>query len=99
MSNLFEMTLEFTRAISLILQESLTSVDILKLARLVRIARLKLPPVQMVPLLRFLQKMDRFSQYSAVILSLLMVSFFLLAHWLACLWCVPTLLTNTNGHV
>ena len=43
MSNLFEMTLEFTRAISLILQESLTSVDILKLARLVRIARLKLP--------------------------------------------------------
>ena len=67
-------------------QESLTSVDILKLARLVRIARLDLLPNHLMLVLRFLQKMDRFSQYSAVILSLLMVSFFLLAHWLACLW-------------
>ena len=72
--------------LSLIPQESLTSVDILKLARLVRVARLELLPNQLILVLRFLQKMDRFSQYSAVILSLLMVSFFLLAHWLACLW-------------
>ena len=73
-------------SLSLIPQESLTSVDILKLARLVRVARLELLPNQLILVLRFLQKMDRFSQYSAVILSLLMVSFFLLAHWLACLW-------------
>ena len=32
--------------------------------------------------------MDRLSQYSAVILSLLMTCFILLAHWLACLWYV-----------
>ena len=47
------------------------------------------PPTKfstLISVFRFLQKMDRFSQYSAVILSLLMVSFFLLAHWLACLW-------------
>ena len=76
------------KMLSLLPQESLTSVDILKLTRLVRIARFELPPTpkNLTFVFRFLQKMDRFSQYSAVILSLLMVSFFLLAHWLACLW-------------
>ncbi|KAF5298054.1 hypothetical protein FQA39_LY11822 [Lamprigera yunnana] len=48
---------------------------LIKLTRLLRLARL-------------LQKMDRYSQYSAMILTLLMLSFTLVAHWLACLWYV-----------
>jgi potassium voltage-gated channel Eag-related subfamily H protein 8 len=39
-------------------------------------------------LARLLQKMDRYSQYSAMILTLLMLSFTLVAHWLACIWYV-----------
>lgn len=48
---------------------------LLKLTRLLRLARL-------------LQKMDRYSQYSAMILTLLMFIFTLVAHWLACIWYV-----------
>ncbi|KAG8298897.1 Potassium voltage-gated channel sub H member 4 [Homalodisca vitripennis] len=50
-------------------------IHLLKLTRLLRLARL-------------LQKMDRYSQYSAAILTLLMFSFTLVAHWLACIWFV-----------
>lgn len=50
-------------------------IHLVKLTRLLRLARL-------------LQKMDRYSQYSAMILTLLMLSFTLVAHWLACLWYV-----------
>ena len=32
--------------------------------------------------------MCRFYQYSAVILSLLMICFILISHWLACIWIV-----------
>lgn len=46
---------------------------LVKLTRLLRLARL-------------LQKIDRYSQYSALILTLLMLSFSLVAHWLACVW-------------
>lgn len=49
------------------------NVHLVKLTRLLRLARL-------------LQKMDRYAQYSALILTLLMLSFTLLAHWLACIW-------------
>ncbi|XP_052237698.1 potassium voltage-gated channel subfamily H member 8-like [Dreissena polymorpha] len=48
-------------------------VHLLKVARLIRLARL-------------LQKIDRFSQYSALVLALLMGMFTLLAHWMACIW-------------
>lgn len=48
-------------------------IHLLKVARLLRLARL-------------LQKLDRYSQYSAVVLTLLMAMFTLLAHWLACIW-------------
>ncbi|VEN41997.1 unnamed protein product, partial [Callosobruchus maculatus] len=48
---------------------------LIKLTRLLRLARL-------------LQKMDRYSQYSAMILTLLMLCFTLVAHWLACIWYV-----------
>jgi potassium voltage-gated channel Eag-related subfamily H protein 8 len=47
----------------------------LKLTRLLRLARLY-------------AKMDRYSQYSYIILTLLILMFSLLAHWLACLWYV-----------
>ncbi|XP_026329499.1 potassium voltage-gated channel subfamily H member 8-like isoform X4 [Hyposmocoma kahamanoa] len=50
-----------------------SSIHLVKLVRLLRLARL-------------LQKMDRYSQYSALILTLLMLSFTLVAHWLACIW-------------
>ncbi|XP_069165696.1 voltage-gated delayed rectifier potassium channel KCNH8 isoform X2 [Procambarus clarkii] len=50
-----------------------TNIHLLKLTRLLRLARL-------------LQKMDRYYQYSALILTLLMLSFSLVAHWLACVW-------------
>jgi len=60
----------------ILFQESGPShIHLLKLTRLLRLARL-------------LQKMDRYSQYSAMILTLLMLSFTLVAHWLACIWYV-----------
>lgn len=48
---------------------------LVKLTRLLRLARL-------------LQKIDRYSQYTAMILTLLMLCFSLVAHWLACVWYV-----------
>ncbi|XP_067117092.1 potassium voltage-gated channel subfamily H member 8-like [Osmerus mordax] len=45
-----------------------------------------LKTVRLLRLLRLLQKLDRYSQYSAVVLTLLMSTFALLAHWMACLW-------------
>lgn len=35
-----------------------------------------------------MQKMDRYSQYSYIILTMLMLMFSLVAHWLACIWFV-----------
>ncbi|XP_076345687.1 voltage-gated delayed rectifier potassium channel KCNH8-like [Tachypleus tridentatus] len=55
-----------------------TLMHLLKLTRLLRLARL-------------LQKMDRYSQYSAIILTLLMLMFSLVAHWMACVWYVIAL--------
>ncbi|ALC42159.1 elk [Drosophila busckii] len=50
-------------------------IHLVKLTRLLRLARL-------------LQKIDRYSQHTAMILTLLMFSFTLAAHWLACIWYV-----------
>ncbi|XP_067088846.1 potassium voltage-gated channel subfamily H member 4a [Osmerus mordax] len=47
-----------------------------------------LKTVRLLRLLRLLQKLDRYSQYSAVVLTLLMSVFALLAHWMACIWYV-----------
>ncbi|XP_048847926.1 potassium voltage-gated channel subfamily H member 4-like [Brienomyrus brachyistius] len=47
-----------------------------------------LKTVRLLRLLRLLQKLDRYSQYSAVVLTLLMSMFALLAHWMACIWYV-----------
>ncbi|XP_069509905.1 voltage-gated inwardly rectifying potassium channel KCNH3 [Ambystoma mexicanum] len=45
-----------------------------------------LKTVRLLRLLRLLPKLDRYSQYSAVVLTLLMTVFALLAHWVACIW-------------
>nr|XP_033479043.1 potassium voltage-gated channel subfamily H member 3-like [Epinephelus lanceolatus] len=45
-----------------------------------------LKTVRLLRLLRLLQKLDRYSQYSAVVLTLLMSTFALLGHWMACIW-------------
>ncbi|XP_072301037.1 voltage-gated delayed rectifier potassium channel KCNH8 isoform X1 [Eucyclogobius newberryi] len=45
-----------------------------------------LKTVRLLRLLRLLQKLERYSQYSAVVLTLLMSMFGLLAHWMACVW-------------
>lgn len=42
--------------------------------------------MRLLRLLRLLQKLDRYSQYSAMVLTLLMSMFALLAHWMACIW-------------
>ncbi|XP_074604833.1 eag-like K[+] channel [Brevipalpus obovatus] len=52
-----------------------TLTHLLKLTRLMRLVRL-------------FAKMDRYSQYSYIILTLLMLMFSLVAHWLACIWYV-----------
>lgn len=43
---------------------------------------------RLLRLLRLLQKMDRYSQHTGMILTLLMLCFSLVAHWLACVWFV-----------
>ncbi|XP_053158522.1 potassium voltage-gated channel subfamily H member 3 isoform X2 [Hemicordylus capensis] len=45
-----------------------------------------LKTVRLLRLLRLLPNLDRYSQYSAVVLTLLMTVFALLAHWVACIW-------------
>ncbi|XP_046902185.1 LOW QUALITY PROTEIN: potassium voltage-gated channel subfamily H member 3 [Hypomesus transpacificus] len=45
-----------------------------------------LKTVRLLRLLRLLQKLERYSQYSAVVLTLLMSTFALIAHWMACVW-------------
>lgn len=45
-----------------------------------------LKTIRLLRLLRLLQKLDRYSQYTAVVLTLLMSVFALLAHWMACIW-------------
>ena len=35
-----------------------------------------------------IDSLDRYSQYSMVILTLLMMTFAVLAHWMACIWFV-----------
>lgn len=62
-------------SLSLLQESAHSNIHLVKLTRLLRLARL-------------LQKMDRYSQYSAVILTMLMLFFIVVAHWLACIWYV-----------
>lgn len=58
--------------ISLIFQTT-TLIGLLKTARLLRLVRVA-------------RKLDRYSEYGAAVLMLLMLVFALIAHWLACIW-------------
>ncbi|KAK7066112.1 Potassium voltage-gated channel subfamily H member 7, partial [Halocaridina rubra] len=50
-----------------------TLIGLLKTARLLRLVRVA-------------RKIDRYSEYGAAVLLLLMATFALIAHWLACIW-------------
>ncbi|XP_052133450.1 potassium voltage-gated channel subfamily H member 6 isoform X3 [Frankliniella occidentalis] len=54
-------------------EETTTLIGLLKTARLLRLVRVA-------------RKIDRYSEYGAAVLLLLMASFALSAHWLACIW-------------
>lgn len=45
-----------------------------------------LKTVRLLRFLRLVHRLDRYSQYSAVVLTLLMCTFALVAHWMACIW-------------
>uniref|UniRef100_A0AAZ3R2S4 Potassium voltage-gated channel subfamily H member 7 n=1 Tax=Oncorhynchus tshawytscha TaxID=74940 RepID=A0AAZ3R2S4_ONCTS len=53
--------------------ETTTLIGLLKTARLLRLVRVA-------------RKLDRYSEYGAAVLMLLMCIFALIAHWLACIW-------------
>ncbi|XP_031351425.1 potassium voltage-gated channel subfamily H member 6 isoform X3 [Photinus pyralis] len=53
--------------------EATTLIGLLKTARLLRLVRVA-------------RKIDRYSEYGAAVLLLLMGTFVLIAHWLACIW-------------
>ncbi|KAL9919167.1 potassium voltage-gated channel seizure isoform 1-T4 [Glossina fuscipes fuscipes] len=54
-------------------EETTTLIGLLKTARLLRLVRVA-------------RKIDRYSEYGAAVLVLLMATFVLIAHWLACIW-------------
>lgn len=53
--------------------QTTTLIGLLKTARLLRLVRVA-------------RKLDRYSEYGAAVLMLLMCIFALIAHWLACIW-------------
>lgn len=53
--------------------QTTTLIGLLKTARLLRLVRVA-------------RKLDRYSEYGAAVLLLLMATFALIAHWLACVW-------------
>ena len=53
--------------------QTTTLIGLLKTARLLRLVRVA-------------RKLDRYSEYGAAVLLLLMATFALIAHWLACIW-------------
>lgn len=55
------------------LPQTTTLIGLLKTARLLRLVRVA-------------RKLDRYSEYGAAVLFLLMCTFALIAHWLACIW-------------
>ncbi|XP_059351995.1 potassium voltage-gated channel subfamily H member 6-like isoform X6 [Daphnia carinata] len=54
-------------------EQTTTLIGLLKTARLLRLVRVA-------------RKIDRYSEYGAAVLLLLMATFALIAHWLACIW-------------
>lgn len=66
---------ELSRLYWRILLQTTTLIGLLKTARLLRLVRVA-------------RKIDRYSEYGAAVLLLLMATFVLIAHWLACIWWV-----------
>ena len=54
-------------------EQTTTLIGLLKTARLLRLVRVA-------------RKIDRYSEYGAAVLLLLVAAFALVAHWLACIW-------------
>ena len=63
------------KSVFILLFQTMTIAGILKLARLLR-------------LLRVIRKLEQFAEYGAAVMLLLMVSFILIGHWLACIFYV-----------
>uniref|UniRef100_A0A1I7UZ06 Cyclic nucleotide-binding domain-containing protein n=1 Tax=Caenorhabditis tropicalis TaxID=1561998 RepID=A0A1I7UZ06_9PELO len=59
--------------VKLLKAKTTTLIGLLKTARLLRLVRVA-------------RKLDRYSEYGAAVLLLLMATFALIAHWLACIW-------------
>ncbi|XP_029102425.1 potassium voltage-gated channel subfamily H member 6-like isoform X2 [Scleropages formosus] len=59
--------------LSSFIPQTTTLIGLLKTARLLRLVRVA-------------RKLDRYSEYGAAVLFLLMCTFALIAHWLACIW-------------
>lgn len=59
--------------VSVSFKQTTTLIGLLKTARLLRLVRVA-------------RKLDRYSEYGAAVLFLLMCTFALIAHWLACIW-------------
>jgi hypothetical protein len=62
--------------------QTTTLIGLLKTARLLRLVRVA-------------RKIDRYSEYGAAVLLLLMATFALIAHWLACIWYIQIFLTSS----
>ncbi|XP_060899964.1 potassium voltage-gated channel subfamily H member 6-like [Labrus mixtus] len=65
--------------------ETTTLIGLLKTARLLRLVRVA-------------RKLDRYSEYGAAVLFLLMCTFALIAHWLACIWYAIGSVERTTSH-
>lgn len=63
----------FRKLIKFLYEQTTTLIGLLKTARLLRLVRVA-------------RKIDRYSEYGAAVLVLLMATFALIAHWLACIW-------------
>ncbi|KAJ8336420.1 hypothetical protein SKAU_G00376400 [Synaphobranchus kaupii] len=68
-------------------EETTTLIGLLKTARLLRLVRVA-------------RKLDRYSEYGAAVLFLLMCTFALIAHWLACIWyAIGNVERNTDSRI
>jgi hypothetical protein len=63
--------------------QTTTLIGLLKTARLLRLVRVA-------------RKIDRYSEYGAAVLLLLMATFALIAHWLACIWYIQVFLISSH---
>lgn len=67
------LTMALNKKKSTVYFQTTTLMGLLKTARLLRLVRVA-------------RKIDRYSEYGAAVLLLLMATFALIAHWMACIW-------------